>query len=103
MKSGGKLPPVEKGRQAPIQLPWSYLSCFCLIYFSGKSGLTAHTETAQRGRAHLMEWRHSSKPVSCLKGIVGSLFSKDSWVEGSTFKQEKDSMAVAWKERSWES
>lgn len=50
-----------------------------------------------------MEWLHSSKPDSCLKGTVGSLFSKDSWVERSKIKQERDSVAGAWEGRSQES
>lgn len=56
-----------------------------------------------RGPARSMEWRRSSKPVSCLTGSLGSLFSKDSWVERSKIKQERDSVAGAWEERSWES
>lgn len=102
-KRGKKLSRVEKGRRAPIQLPWSYVSCFFLIYFSGKSGLTAHTGTTQRGTAHLMEWRQSSKPDSCLKGTVGSLFSTDSWVERSKIEQARHSVAGPWEGRSRES
>lgn len=50
-----------------------------------------------------MEWRHSSKPDSCLKGTIGSLFAKDSWVERSKIEQERDSVAGAWEGRSQES
>lgn len=50
-----------------------------------------------------MEWRHSSKPISCLEGTVGGLFSKDSWVEKSKIEQERDNVAAAWKGGSRES
>lgn len=37
----------------------------------------------------MVVWRHSSKPDSCLKGTVGSFFSKDNWVERSKVRQER--------------
>jgi len=61
---------------------------------------STHRDSAEGGQP--IRWRHSSKPDSCLKGTVGSLFSIDSWVERSKTEQERNSVAEVWEGRSWE-